>query len=136
MALGPEQSAVRGFDSLPSPLKEFSAKLYSDLANFAVDAFSLLRWRFALSGPVRPYVSHNFEWSDDQQIWHSLPRKISLRLIPTVQRRLRNEDAAGLAAMFSSGVREPLSHVLIRDDLPTLPARQLLNGNPLLRQTC
>jgi hypothetical protein len=101
------------FDELSGSLKEFSSALYSELADAAVRAFEVIRWRCAMPGPVRPYRSLGFEFSEDQNVWYRLPHKITLRIKAGVPRG--PIDSAELESMISSGAQEPLSHALLRE---------------------
>jgi hypothetical protein len=89
--------------------------MYDALADTAVDAFALIRWQHALAGPVRPYTSRGFEWSDDEQSWHRLPHKITIGGSVTVHRRLQTGDALAIESMTAAGTREPLAHTLLRE---------------------
>lgn len=111
----PAPSPAKSFDSLVPSLRQFSLKLYSELSDAIVDSFALIRWRFALSGPVRPYSSLNFEWSENGESWYVLPRMITLRLRGTVQRRLRADDAVEVESIIASHAEEPLSHKLLSE---------------------
>lgn len=108
-------SYPRGFDELHGSLKEFSNALYGELADAAVHAFEVIRWRGALHGPVRPYRSRDFEFSEDQNVWHRLPHKVTLHITAEKERRFKSSDSAELESMISSGTQEPLSHVLLRE---------------------
>ena len=101
------------FDELSGSLKEFSSALYSELADAAIRTFEVLRWRGAMEGPVRPYRSLGFEFSEDQGVWHRLPHKITLRITAGVPHG--PIDSAELESMISSGAQEPLSHALLRE---------------------
>ena len=104
------------FDELPAPLQVFGRQIYNELSDAAVRTFGVIRWRCALVGPVRPYVSLGMEWSEDGTVWHSFPRDITLRVgAATVQRKLRSGDAAELESMISAGAQEPLAHILLRE---------------------
>ena len=108
-------SHPRGFDELPGSLKEFSSALYYELADAAVRAFELIRWRGAMRGPVRPYRSLGFEFSEDQNVWYRLPHRVTLRIRTEVERGPKSSDSAELESMTSSGAQEPLSHALLRE---------------------
>ncbi len=103
------------FDALPGPLKEFSNRLYDELADVAIDAFGVIRWRFSISGPPRPFRAGKLEWSDDNISWNRVPNRITMKLQATVSRRLNESDASEVAGLLSNGAREPLAHVLLRE---------------------
>ncbi len=103
------------FSRLPGPLQVFYRKLYSDLVDAMTSAFELVRWRFSMPGPVRPYSSRGLEWSDDGETWHQIPPDINLRLTATPHQRFSPEGIAQIETMISSRVREPLAHSLLRE---------------------
>jgi hypothetical protein len=116
----PRPSYPQRFDELPGSLKEFSGALYSKLADAATRVFEVLRWRGAMHGPVRPYRSLGFEFSEDQNVWYRLPHKITLRIMAEVVRG--PIDSAELESMISSGAQEPLSHALLREARASMTA--------------
>jgi hypothetical protein len=103
------------FAKLPNPLKVFSNSLYSEMADVATNTFELLRWRLAVPGPVRSYMSRGFEWSDDREIWQRFPHDVRLRATATIDPRISPGVAGELESMITSGAQEPLAHSLLRE---------------------
>ena len=103
------------FNKVSNPLEAFSEKIYRELADVATTTFALLRWRFAMDGPVRPFKARGIEWSEDKISWHNLPYKTTFRIKASVQKRLREEDCAELESLVSSKTTEPLAHFLLRE---------------------
>ncbi len=100
---------------LSGPLQVFGRQVYSDLVDVVVRVFEVVRWRYAVSGPVRPYHAHEMEWSEDGGTWHPVPKDITLRLVATPQGKLRDGAGAELEELLARGAHEPLGHLLLRE---------------------
>ncbi len=108
---------------IPGVLQQFSNELYNQLADRIVDTFELIRWRLAANGPVRPYRSLTFEWSDDQETWHKAPFRRTLQITASVHHRLSAEIVTELESMALSSAQEPLAHALLREALAASESR-------------
>jgi hypothetical protein len=118
----PLDSRVLDISELPGALQQFSDRLYLDLSETATTTFELIRWRHAIPGPPRPYSSLGLEWSEDGEAWHRFPTRWIVRVGPVRHLRpLSPEDGVTIGTLVSSGEREPLAHVLLREAQSALP---------------
>jgi hypothetical protein len=92
LVAAPAQSEY--YDNLPGSLRAFSDLFYGEIADIAMNAFSVMRWRFSMAGPVRPFSNGKLEWSDDSIFWTRVPNRITLRMRAFVTQRPGDSQAA------------------------------------------
>jgi hypothetical protein len=104
------------FNELPGSLQEFSRTVSRLLSDAAVRVFEVLRWRFEIGGPPRPYASRGIEWSDDGETWHSFPTAMHVRAsVATIGTPLPPERVQEINDLLDSGAQEPLAHFMLRE---------------------
>ena len=120
------------FSELPNSLRDFTRDVTRELNRIATDVFGLIRWRRAMAGPVEAIWARGIEgieWRDDAGNWHRLPADFQFTVGDArIDPLSMPEEIADLQAMASSGIREPLSHALLREAQRASGQREYASG--------
>lgn len=108
---------------LPAFLVSYFDEAENELEAHASRIAALLRWRYRLSGPLRPISKKVFEWSLDGKQWRQTSRGPAIRFELGVL-VVADVDAHGFGELVSSDLTEPLAHELLRE------ARDLADQSP------
>jgi hypothetical protein len=104
-------------EELKPSLDPFVRSIHEKLTEALHATYTILRWRHALGGTVKPFSSARLEWSRTGRKWTELPGPFTPVWIDWNFRKLSfsSNEADEAKVFLRNGTQEPVAHELFRE---------------------